>query len=286
MSNENSLDNIIKDVKEENEAEIDKTAADIFGFSAKMKKDLKLVKDPNGFELYYLSISPNNTEYLEKIKSMDLSGVDMLYAALKHPVMFADVAKRKAEYFNQDFEGLDIKYNIMTTQIDDNEAKRLSDLYLKAKEVETEDDLKYAKMYDVSYKIKDKAVKVVLVNNQKTLEFYLTELSELGEDGKKIIDYLSSLKDEDASYFISVSSLFSIIDLKNNVLYAMESSKGKDGKETVKMSVHDKKDSGFGFIYDIAERAKKNPKEKVFLVDQNKEETYHPNSKPPSDMYA
>ena len=77
-----------------------------------------------------------------------------------------------------------------------------------------------------------------------------------------------------------------LIDLKNNVLYAMESSKGKDGKETVKMSVHDKKDSGFGFIYDIAERAKKNPKEKVFLVDQNKEETYHPNSKPPSDMYA
>jgi len=281
MDSENNLDNIIS----EDEAEMDKTAAGIFRFSAEMKKDLKLVNDPNGLELYYLSISPNNAKYLEKIEKMDLSSMDMLYAALKHPVIFADVDNKKVEYLNQGFEGLDVEYNIMKKEINDKEAKRLSNLYLKAKGVETKDDLKYAEMYDVSSKIKSNGVRVVLAREKGTLEFYLTELSELGEDGKRIIDYLSSLKNEDANYFISVSNLFSIIDTKNNMLYAMESTKDKDGKEIVKMLAHDRKENNFNFMYNIAEMAKKSPDKKVFLVNQGKE-TYRPDNKAPSDMYA
>jgi hypothetical protein len=281
MEGENSLDNIISD----DEAKRDEITASIFRFSANMKKDLKLVKDPNGLELYYLSISPNNKKYLEKIGRMNLDEISVLYAALKHPVMFADVAKKELEYLNQNFEGLDVKYDIITTKINEKEMERLSDLYLKAKEVETKDDLKYAEMYDVSSRIKDKGVKVVLTADEDTLEFYLTELSELGRDGKKIIDYLSGLKNEDTSYFMSISSLFSIIDTNNKVLYAMESFKDKEGKEIVKMSVHDKKETDFKLMYSIAKRAKENPTQKVLFIDED-EETYKPSTNPPSDMYS
>ncbi len=281
MEGENSLDNIISD----DEAKRDEITASIFRFSANMKKDLKLVKDPNGLELYYLSISPNNKKYLEKIGRMNLDEISVLYAALKHPVMFADVAKKELEYLNQNFEGLDVKYDIITTKINEKEMERLSDLYLKAKEVETKDDLKYAEMYDVSSRIKDKGVKVVLTSDENTLEFYLTELSELGRDGKKIIDYLSGLKNEDTSYFMSISSLFSIIDTNNKVLYAMESFKDKEGKEIVKMSVHDKKETDFKLMYSIAKRAKENPTQKVLFIDED-EETYKPSTNPPSDMYS
>ncbi len=281
MEGENSLDNIISD----DEAKRDEITASIFRFSANMKKDLKLVKDPNGLELYYLSISPNNKKYLEKIGRMNLDEISVLYAALKHPVMFADVAKKELEYLNQNFEGLDVKYDIITTKINEKEMERLSDLYLKAKEVETKDDLKYAEMYDVSSRIKDKGVKVVLTADEDTLEFYLTELSELGRDGKKIIDYLSGLKNEDTSYFMSISSLFSIIDTNNKVLYAMESFKDKEGNEIVKMSVHDKKETDFKLMYSIAKRAKENPTQKVLFIDED-EETYKPSTNPPSDMYS
>ncbi|MCL4372674.1 hypothetical protein M1384_01265 [Candidatus Parvarchaeota archaeon] len=281
MEGENSLDNIISD----DEAKRDEITASIFRFSANMKKDLKLVKDPNGLELYYLSISPNNKKYLEKIGRMNLDEISVLYAALKHPVMFADVAKKELEYLNQNFEGLDVKYDIITTKINEKEMERLSDLYLKAKEVETKDDLKYAEMYDVSSRIKDKGVKVVLTSDENTLEFYLTELSELGRDGKKIIDYLSGLKNEDTSYFMSISSLFSIIDTNNKVLYAMESFKDKEGNEIVKMSVHDKKETDFKLMYSIAKRAKENPTQKVLFIDED-EETYKPSTNPPSDMYS
>lgn len=282
MAGENNLDNIIS----EDEASIDKTISSIFKFSAKMKRDLKLVKDPNGFELYYLSISPNNDEYLKKIKNMDLNKIDTLYAALKHPVMFADFDNKKVEYLNLGFQGLDVVYDIKKARINEKEAKRLSDLYSKAEKVDSKEDLKYAKMYDVSYRIKDKSVRVVMTTDDNEIEFYLTELSKLGKDGKRIIDYLGSLKSEDASYFISISSLFSIIDTKNNVLYAMESSKDKDGKEIVKMLMHDKKEGKYDLMYDIVEKANKNPNEKMFLINNDQEETYHPNSKPPSDMYA
>ena len=282
MENEKKLDNIIDD----EEAKMDENAASIFRFSAEMKKDIKLVDDQNGFELYYLSISPNNSKYLERIEKMDLNEIDMLYAALKHPVIFVDIANKEVKYLNQGFEGLEVRYSIMKTKISDKEVKRLSKLYLKAKNVETNDDLKYAEMYDISSKIKNKGVRVILTKDEQTLEFYLTDISELGENGKRIIDYLKNLKNEDANYFISVSNLFSIIDTKNKVLYAMESYQDKDGKEIVKMLTHDKKEGGFDFMYDIAERAKKNPNEKVFFIDQKKEETYSPNSKAPSDMYA
>ncbi len=281
MSDEDNLDNIISD----GEAEIDKTAASILRFSAKMKKDLKLVKDPVGFGLYYLSISPNNPKYLEKINGMDLDKIDILYAALKRPVMFVDVTNKEVKYLNQNFEGLKIEYNITQKKINGNQAKNLHNLYLKAEKVETKDDLKYAKMYDVSYKIKDKAVKVILANSQNRVEFYLTELSKLGKEGKQIINYLSSLKNEDADYFASVSNIFSIVDTKNNLIYQMESIKDEEGKEIVKMTVHDKKEKGLDFIYNVAEMAKKNPNEKVFSLGQDEEETYHPDSKPPADMY-
>lgn len=282
MAGENTLDNIIS----EDEAKIDKTVSSIFRFSAKMKKDLKLVKDPNGFELYYLSISPNNEKYLEKIKKMDLNRIDALYAALKHPVMFADVDKKEVEYLSLSFEGLAVRYDVRKAQINDKEAKRLSGLYSKAEEVDSKEDMKYAEMYGISYKIKDKSVKVVLTKPESVLEFYLTELSELGKDGKRIIDYLGSLKNEDASYFVSISNLFSIVDTKNNMLYTMENSKDKDGNKIIKMSTHEKKEGDYDLMYDIAERSKKNPDEKVFLVNQAEEETYRSEGKPPSDMYA
>jgi len=305
MVNENTLDNIIS----EDEAGMDKLISDIFRFSAEMKKHLKLVKDPSGLELYYLSISRNNEKYLEKIKDMDLNAVSALYAALKHPVMFVDLDKKKIEYLSEGFEGVEVTYDIKEARIDKKEAKRLSNLlfyydyyplligakketkrlsnlHSKIEWANSKEDLKYAKMYDISYRIKDKGIKVILTQEGNTLESYLTELSALGKDGKRIIDYLSSLKNEDAKHFINISNFFSIIDTNNNILYAMESFKDMKGDEIVKMSTHDRKEGGYEFMYDLIDRAKKNPNEKVFFVNPDEDENYHPNSKPPSDMYS
>jgi len=282
MVNENTLDNIIS----EDEAGMDKLISDIFRFSAEMKKHLKLVKDPSGLELYYLSISRNNEKYLEKIKDMDLNAVSALYAALKHPVMFVDLDKKKIEYLSEGFEGVEVTYDIKEARIDKKEAKRLSNLYSKIEGVNSKEDLKYAEMYDISYRIKDKGIKVILTQEENTLESYLTELSALGKDGKRIIDYLSSLKNEDAKHFINISNFFSIIDTNNNIFYAMESFKDMKGDEIVKMSTHDRKEGGYEFMYDLIDRAKKNPNEKVFFVNPDEDENYHPNSKPPSDMYS
>ena len=77
----------------------------------------------------------------------------------------------------------------------------------------------------------------------------------------------------------------------------MESIKDEEGKEIVKMTVHDKKEKGLDLIYKgleittLAQREHrydvliKQLNEKVFSLGQDEEETYHPDSKPPADMY-
>jgi hypothetical protein len=283
MTSEKDLEKIISEI---DEASLDKAASGIFKMSAKMKEKMRLVKDSNEIELYYLSMLPDNEDYLKKIKNMQLNEMEALYAALNHPILFADLDGKKLDYFSEEFKGLDPVYGIKEREINGTEAKKISKLYSMSESVDSKQDLKYAEMYDVSYKIKQGGVKVIMNANETGFEFYLVDLSALGNDGNKIIDYLSGLKNDDASYFASVSNDFSIIDMDKKILYTMKSSTDKNGKETIKMSKHENKEEEYGFMYKLMGLAKQNPKVKVLFVNKPEEETYHTDSKPPSDMYA
>lgn len=260
----------------------DKSTSDVLRFSADIKKQMRLVKDENGIEIYYLNMSPKNKNYINKIMQMGHNEVDRLYMALKHPILFVDLKDKTLRYFCENFNRLNLTYTLKTDEIEDKQIKKLSDTYFKSEEVDSKEDLKYANMFDVSYKIKSKGVKFIVSESEMTAGFYLTELESLGSEGQKVIDYLSSLKSDDAAYFTAISGNFSLVDTNKKVLYTMKNSSDKEGRYTVKLSVIDDK-SEYDYLEKLLNTAKQIPLQKAFLVEQP--ETYNVNSKPPSDMY-
>ena len=260
----------------------DKSTSDVLRFSADIKKKMRLVKDENGIEIYYLNISPKNKNYINKIMQMGHNEVDRLYMALKHPILFVDLKDKTLRYFCENFNRLNLTYTLKTDEIEDKQIKKLSDIYFKSEEVDSKEDLKYANMFDVSYKIKSKGVKFIVSESEMTAGFYLTELESLGSEGQKVIDYLSSLKSDDAAYFTAISGNFSLVDTNKKVLYTMKNSSDKEGRYTVKLSVIDDK-SEYDYLEKLLNTAKQIPMQKAFLIEQP--ETYNVNSKPPSDMY-
>lgn len=260
----------------------DKSTSDVLRFSADIKKQMRLVKDENGIEIYYLNISPKNKNYINKIMQMGHNEVDRLYMALKHPILFVDLKDKTLRYFCENFNRLNLTYTLKTDEIEDKQIKKLSDIYFKSEEVDSKEDLKYANMFDVSYKIKSKGVKFIVSESEMTAGFYLTELESLGSEGQKVIDYLSSLKSDDAAYFTAISGNFSLVDTNKKVLYTMKNYSDKEGRYTVKLSVIDDK-SEYDYLEKLLNTAKQIPMQKAFLIEQP--ETYNVNSKPPSDMY-
>ena len=208
--------------------------------------------------------------------------VDRLYMALKHPILFVDLKDKTLRYFCENFNRLNLTYTLKTDEIEDKQIKKLSDIYFKSEEVDSKEDLKYANMFDVSYKIKSKGVKFIVSESEMTAGFYLTELESLGSEGQKVIDYLSSLKSDDAAYFTAISGNFSLVDTNKKVLYTMKNYSDKEGRYTVKLSVIDDK-SEYDYLEKLLNTAKQIPMQKAFLIEQP--ETYNVNSKPPSDMY-
>ena len=275
-----SKKNLDKLIEQQNEAEIDKSISKIFKLSADMKEKMHLVQDFNGFNNYYIFLS-DNLDYVKKINKMSNKEVEVLYSALKHPVLFVDLNSDRLDYFCEIFDGLTPGYELLTKKMEKGENDRLFERYAQAKKIDNKRDLEYARMYHISYKIKKEGVLVVYNGEETPFEFYLVESSKLGKDQKKIMDYLNKIEDEEAARFISISDNFSIVDTEKGIVYAIETRKDKDGKDKLKFSSHENRKE-FSNLYKILDEANKNPNIKVFDLDQ---QDYSPTKEAPSDMY-
>lgn len=270
-------------IEENDEAEIDNAISKIFKTSARMKKKMRLFNEFNGVGGYYLLLSENHS-YVDMIDKMDNIEMETLYATLQHPVVFADFTSKKLYHFYEDFNGITPVYSLIKKPMDKASKDWIFEKYEKAKSVDTKQDMRYAKIYEMSSKIKKNGV-TVLINDENIapLELLVTELSKLGKDKDRIMDYLSSIKDRDALEFASITKSFSIVDTEKNIVYAIESEKDQSGKETVKLVGHNERKQ-FENLYTILEAANKNPSLKVFEIG-GEDGDYIPSRDAPSDLY-
>ncbi|EEZ93004.1 MAG: hypothetical protein BJBARM4_0392 [Candidatus Parvarchaeum acidiphilum ARMAN-4] len=127
-----SKKNLDKLIEQQNDAEIDKYISKIFKLSADMKEKMHLVQDFNGFNNYYIFLS-DNLDYVKKINKMSNKEVEVLYSALKHPVLFVDLNSDRLDYFCEIFDGLTPGYELLTKKMEKGENDRLFERYAQAK---------------------------------------------------------------------------------------------------------------------------------------------------------
>ena len=265
-------------------AEAESKIAGLFKISAELKKTSKLIKDENEVCNYYICFTENGG-YLDKLNMMSHGELEILYSALKHPLLLVYLKENKLLRFVEDFEGLTPYYALAEKTSDKTENKRLHELYYKGKRVKFDSDLKYHKMYSVSAEIKKNGFKILLNTGEGKLPVYLTELKALGSNGGRILNYLSKLNNDDANRLIYITNRFSILDTAENMVYSMETVSDKKRGEIVKLSKRDNKNSEYNNLYKILEILKKNPDTKTISLSDTENETYHSDSEPPSDMY-
>jgi hypothetical protein len=265
-------------------AEAESKISDLFKISAELKKTSKLIKDENEICNYYICFT-ENSGYLNKLNAMSYSELKILYSALKHPLLLVYPKENKLLRFVEDFEGLTPYYALSEKTSDKTENKRLHELYYKGNRTKFDSDLKYRKMYSVSAEIKKNGFEILLNTAEGKLPVYLTELKALGGNGGRILNYLSKLNNDDANRLIYITNRFSILDTVENVVYSMEAVNDKKRGEIVKLSKRDNKNGEYDNLYKILEILKKNPDTKTISLSDTENETYRPDSEPPSDMY-
>lgn len=269
-----NLDDIVDEI---DESTYDYEISQIFELSARIKSKSKLIKQNPGINEYYICMADKSI--IKDIKSLGNLSLDVLYAALKKPLVL--LYNNDVFYLKQKFDGLDVSYSIDNVKVEKNRLESLKNLYNNGKTPDIKYDEKFSTMYKISSEIKNKGFNIYF--EDKGFSFYITEMADLGSNSKKILNYIANLNKTDLQRLSNITKLFSIIDTKKRKRYAIINYK-EGNVEKLKFSGDSDNEEEYMGLCKILEIAKSKG-EKFLTISSENDESYKPEHDAPSDMY-
>lgn len=270
----------LQEIVESNpEIEHDEKLANVMDLSIKIKKKSRIVnEDGFGIASYYVCIADKG-DLSKKIDSLDEDQKEALYVGIKRPLLL--IENNKTVIFEQDPDYVNPMYTTREITLPNKKLTEIKEMYDKGIKPSIKEDKKDSAMYKLSSKIKKEGIKITL--KEDGLDFYLTELSNLKENGNKIVNYISSLNKYDFVKLAYIVGPFYIIDTEKKIGYSMEIPNKDNGDEMPHFKVSDSNE--YDAFYNILKTAKKVPSKMVTIEDKQEDEEYKPSGTAPSDLY-
>ncbi|EFD93181.1 MAG: hypothetical protein BJBARM5_0052 [Candidatus Parvarchaeum acidophilus ARMAN-5] len=270
----------LQDLVESNpEIGYDEKLSYVMDLSVNIKQKSRIVnEDGFGIASYYVCIS-DKEGFSKKIDSLDQDQKEALYVGIRRPLLL--IENNKTVIFEQDPDHVNPMYTTREITLSNKKLMDIKGMYNKGAKPDIKEDKKYSTMYKLSSKIKREGIKIIM--KEENLNFYLTELSNLKENGSKIIKYISNLNKDDFETLSYIIGPFYIIDTKKKIGYSMEMP-NKDNDEGIPhFKVSDSNE--YDAFYNILETVKKVPSKIVTIEDKQENEEYKPSGTAPSDLY-